>query len=88
MASYCLDESDLINLAKMAYELGYFGYMELKDSKCESLVLEFMEQNKTKLEKKSTNSIFAGNEFSASSLSGYSGSTFVVSSNVVGPGFE
>lgn len=88
MTKYCLDESDLINLAQFAYELGCFGYYELKDSKCESLVHGFLEENKDKVEKKSSNLIFASNEFASSSLSGYSGSSFVVSSNIVGNGFE
>ena len=83
MSSYSLEESDLLNLAKLAYELGCFGYLDLKDSKCESLVLDFIGENKNKLEKKSSNSIYGANDFSVSTLSVYSGSTFVVTSDMV-----
>lgn len=43
MKYYKISENELDEFAKKIYETGSFGYLDLKDSTCESLLAEFLQ---------------------------------------------
>jgi hypothetical protein len=52
---YEIDKDSLLELSKKLYEEGCLGYMDLKDSICEKLVEEFLEDKKFKKSSEATN---------------------------------
>lgn len=81
MDNYVLTKEDLINLSHKIYESGCFGYLDLKDSICETLIDEFLHNNKQKAQDNSFNKVLGNNSFSFSSVPEYAGTTFFISSN-------